>query len=58
MNTSEDVPKTRCPWCKGDCPRWGIETCPFRPRQIPRPCKDGTVEELWRRPLAPKEPQR
>ena len=58
MNTSEDVPKTRCPWCKGDCLRWGIETCPFRPRQIPRPRKDGTVEEPWRRPLAPKEPQR
>jgi len=54
----EASPRTICPWCGDDCPRWGNDTCPFRPRQIPRPRKDGTVEELWRRPLAPKEPQR
>lgn len=35
---SEDLsrPRIRCPWCDGDCLRWGAETCPFRPRQIPR----------------------
>jgi hypothetical protein len=27
---------TRCRWCGGDCPRWGNDVCPFRPRQIPR----------------------
>lgn len=27
-----------CPWCGDDCPRWGnpFDTCPFRPRQLPR----------------------
>jgi hypothetical protein len=30
----------RCPWCGEDCPRWGRETCPFRPRQLPRPSED------------------
>lgn len=32
----------RCPWCGEDCPRWGLETCPFRPRQIPREPKKET----------------
>ena len=50
MSTSEDAPKTRCPWCKGDCLRWGLETCPFRPRQIPRPRENSTEEELFRAP--------
>jgi hypothetical protein len=27
---------TRCPFCGGDCRAWGLETCPLRPRQIPR----------------------
>jgi hypothetical protein len=31
----------RCRWCGGDCLRWGEETCPFRPRQIPRDAKEG-----------------
>jgi len=30
----------RCRWCGGDCLRWGEETCPFRPRQIPRDAKE------------------
>ena len=49
---------TRCPWCGDVCPRWGNDTCPLRPRQIPRPREDGKVEEPWRTPLAPKEPGR
>ena len=30
------APRTRCPWCGDDCPRWGVDVCPMRPRQIPR----------------------
>ena len=26
----------RCPWCGGSCRSWRLETCPLRPRQIPR----------------------
>ena len=25
-----------CRWCGDDCPRWGNDVCPLRPRQIPR----------------------
>ena len=25
-----------CRWCGGNCPRFGNDTCPLRPRQIPR----------------------
>jgi hypothetical protein len=35
-DAKEAAPRTCCPWCGGDCPRWGTDTCPFRPRQIPR----------------------
>jgi hypothetical protein len=38
-------PSSRCRWCGDDCPRWGEETCPFRPRQIPRLAADGHEEE-------------
>jgi len=31
-----EVPRTICRWCGGDCPRWGADTCPLRPRQLPR----------------------
>ena len=31
-----DLVRRRCPWCGGDCRSWGLDTCPFRPRQIPR----------------------
>lgn len=24
-----------CRWCGGDCPRWGADACPLRPRQLP-----------------------
>jgi len=54
----EAAPRTMCPWCGDDCPRWGNDTCPLRPRQIPRPREDGTVEEPWRAALDPKEPRR
>ena len=30
------APRMICPWCGDDCPRWGADTCPFRPRQLPR----------------------
>ena len=30
------APRTRCSWCGDDCPRWGSDVCPMRPRQIPR----------------------
>lgn len=26
----------RCPWCGGSCRYFGLDTCPLRPRQIPR----------------------
>lgn len=29
-------PSMRCPWCGESCRYWGLETCPLRPRQIPR----------------------
>ena len=35
----------RCPWCGEDCPRWGRETCPFRPRQLPRLSEES--RQLW-----------
>lgn len=25
-----------CRWCGDDCPRWGADACPLRPRQLPR----------------------
>ena len=30
------TPRTRCPWCGDNCPHWGNDTCPMRPRQMPR----------------------
>lgn len=36
----------RCPWCGESCPRWGRETCPFRPRQLPRPSEE--PQQFWR----------
>lgn len=32
----EAAVRTICPWCGDDCPRWGADTCPMRPRQLPR----------------------
>ncbi len=32
----EKAPRTICPWCGDDCPRWGADTCPMRPRQLSR----------------------
>lgn len=37
----QSPPRTTCPWCGGDCPRFGADTCPMRPRQLPR---EGTEE--------------
>lgn len=31
-----DASRKRCGWCGDSCPRWGADTCPFRPRQLPR----------------------
>jgi hypothetical protein len=28
--------RTICPWCGDNCPRWGADTCPLRPRQLLR----------------------
>lgn len=30
----EAAPRTRCPWCGDNCPRWGNDVCPMRPRQL------------------------
>jgi len=30
------APRLRCPWCGDNCPRFGLDVCPMRPRQIPR----------------------
>ncbi len=30
------APRMICPWCGDNCPRWGADTCPRRPRQMPR----------------------
>jgi len=32
----EAVSRTRCPWCGDNCPRWGNDVCPMRPRQLLR----------------------
>ena len=48
MTNDPQDPK-RCPWCGGDCRYWGLETCPYRPQQIPREQKK---EPLWKK----KEP--
>lgn len=36
LSGHQTAPRMICRWCGGDCPRWGTDTCPFRPRQIPR----------------------
>ena len=41
------APRTRCPWCGEDCPRWGNDVCPMRPRQLLRP---SPLEKPWRKP--------
>lgn len=35
----EAKPRTRCPWCGDNCPRFGSDVCPMRPQQLPRPEK-------------------
>ena len=30
----------RCRWCGDGCPSWGEDTCPLRPRQLPRGAED------------------
>ena len=52
------APRLRCPWCGDNCPRFGSDVCPMRPRQMPRPREDGHVEEMWQAPVVPKEPER
>jgi hypothetical protein len=42
---TDDVKDTPRPWwrcalCGGSCPRWGMETCPQRQRQMPRDDED------------------
>lgn len=32
----EAAPRKMCRWCGDDCPQWGNDTCPMRPRQLPR----------------------
>lgn len=32
----EERPRTRCPWCGDNCPRFGNDVCPMRPQQLPR----------------------
>jgi hypothetical protein len=36
----EPTSSTKCRWCGEDCPRWGEDVCPLRPRQLPRLPRD------------------
>lgn len=43
---TRETSTTRCPWCAEGCRYWGLETCPFRPRQMPRSPKSQAWERL------------